>query len=346
MPFFDFDSLYLQLQQYKMQRGYTNIRLGIDELRAFCCKPIKNTHDDWYRLLVDSEKLTKDVEGIRFQQSILLELLQAYMDRFYKTMKNAYEGQYYEVTEFNVGDDDLPIHMCDKYVFTSKEGFNGEAEEYFKRLTKLQDIVNDGQLEKTVNWQDGSLRTVVFDKHLYYPLFSKNDDSLPFTWSPSVFDYDSKDESSEVRFVDDLQRYINSDKQIDALKDYHIYLLRNPDNRYKGLGFALAGNFYPDFLLWLVHKETGEQYLTLIDPKGIRNMNTDDAKINLYKEIKTLESRLEDKLILNSFILTTTPMKELINNSLSEDELKERNVLFMLGNQTAYLNDMFEGILS
>ena len=75
-------------------------------------------------------------------------------------------------------------------------------------------------------------------------------------------------------------------------------------------------------------------------------MNTDDAKINLYKEIKTLESRLEDKLILNSFILTTTPMKELINNSLSEDELKERNVLFMLGNQTAYLNDMFERILS
>ncbi|MGP4863230.1 DEAD/DEAH box helicase family protein [Psychrobacter sp. T6-5] len=346
MPFFDFDSLYLQLQQYKMQRGYTNIRLGIDELRAFCCKPIKNTHDDWYRLLVDSEKLTKDVDGIRFQQSVLLELLQAYMDRFYKTMKNAYEGQYYEVTEFNVGDDDLPIHMCDKYVFTSKEGFNGEAEEYFKRLTKLQDIVNDGQLEKTVNWQDGSLRTVVFDKHLYYPLFSKNDDSLPFTWSPSVFDYDSKDESSEVKFVDDLQRYINSDKQIDALKDYHIYLLRNPDNRYKGLGFALAGNFYPDFLLWLVHQETGEQYLTLIDPKGIRNMNTDDAKINLYKEIKTLESRLEDKLILNSFILTTTPMKELINNSLSEDELKERNVLFMLGNQTQYLNDMFEGILS
>ena len=127
---------------------------------------------------------------------------------------------------------------------------------------------------------------------------------------------------------------------------YHIYLLRNPDNRYKGLGFALAGNFYPDFLLWLVHKEKGEQYLTLIDPKGIRNMNTDDAKINLYKEIKSLESRLEDKLILNSFILTTTPMKELINNSLSEDELKERNVLFMVGNQTAYLNDMFEGILS
>lgn len=344
MPFFDFDWLYLQLQQYKMQRGYTNIRIDLADLQVFCCQSIKNTHDDWYKLLVDSEKLTQDVNGIRFQQSVLLELLQAYMDRFYKTMKNAYEGQYYEVTEFEVGEDNLPVHMCDKYVFTSKEGQNAEAGEYFERLSKLQDIVNKGQLDQ-VKWEDGSLRTVVFDKHLYYPLFSKNDDSLPFTWSPAVFDYDSRGESSEVKFVDDLQSYINSDKQIEALKDYHVYLLRNPDNRYKGLGFALAGNFYPDFLLWLVHQGTGKQYLTLIDPKGIRNMSNDDAKINLYKQIKELESQLESELVLNSFILTTTPMKELINNSLSEGELKDRNVLFMLGNQTAYLNDMFEGIL-
>ena len=98
-------------------------------------------------------------------------------------------------------------------------------------------------------------------------------------------------------------------------------------------------------MLWLIHKETGQQYLTLIDPKGIRNMSTDDAKINLYKQIKELESQLDNDLVLNSFILTPTPLRELINNSLSEDELKERNVLFMLGNQTAYLDDMFEGIL-
>lgn len=345
MPFFDFDWIYLQLQQYKMQRGYSNIRIDLEELKAFCIEPIKNSKEDWYTLLVDSEKLTRNVDGIRFQQSILLELLQAYMDRFYKTMKNAYEGQYYEIAEFDVSDEDLPVHLCNNYLFTSKQGQNNEAQEYFDRLGKLQDIVNKGQLDQ-LKWEDGSLRTVVFDKHLYYPLFSKNDDSLPFTWSPAVFDYDGRGESSEVKFVDDLQSYINSDKQIDALKDYHIYLLRNPDNRHKGLGFALAGSFYPDFLLWLVHKETGQQYLTLIDPKGIRNMNIDDAKINLYKQIKEIEIQLNSDLVLNSFILTTTPLRELINNSLSEDELKARNVLFMIGNQTAYLNDMFEGILS
>lgn len=76
---------------------------------------------------------------------------------------------------------------------------------------------------------------------------------------------------------------------------------------YSGLGFALAGNFYPDFLLWLVNKETGQQYLTLVDPKGIRNMNHDDAKIELYKEIKNIEAKLEHPdLILSSFILSIT----------------------------------------
>ena len=31
---------------------------------------------------------------------------------------------------------------------------------------------------------------------------------------------------------------------------------------------------------------------------------------------------------------------------LTEDELKQRNILFMVGNQTKYLDDMFRGILS
>jgi hypothetical protein len=41
-----------------------------------------------------------------------------------------------------------------------------------------------------------------------------------------------------------------------------------------------------------VNKQTGQQYLTLVDPKGIRNMNHDDAKIEFYKEIKILKQSL------------------------------------------------------
>lgn len=345
MPFFDFNWLYLQLKQYKMQNGYSNICLSIDDLRAFCTREVKNSKDDWYKLLVDNAQLSHNVKGIEFQQEILLELLQMYMDKFYKTMKNAYEGQYYEVKAFDVNDDSLPIEILKQYQFTAKEGQNADFEAYKERLELLQKMVDEGELEKLIDWQDGSLRNVVFDGHLYYPLFSKNDDTLPFTWTPMVFDYTSKGESSEVNFIDDLQNYLNSDTKIKELDDYHVYLLRNPSNKHKGLGFALAGNFYPDFLLWLVHKKTGQQYLNLLDPKGIRNMDSDDAKINLYKELKALELTLEDDLILNSFILTTTPLNDLINNSLTEEEFKEKNVLFMVGNNLKYLDQMFLKIL-
>ena len=75
-------------------------------------------------------------------------------------------------------------------------------------------------------------------------------------------------------------------------------------------------------------------------------MNHDDAKIEFYKEVKNIEAKLEHPdLILNSFILSVTPMKDILNNSLSEEEFAEKNVLFMVGNGTAYLGQMFKKIL-
>ena len=214
-------------------------------------------------------------------------------------------------------------------------------------METLKDLVAKGDVEKLAPWkEDGSFRAITFDRHLFYPLLDKKDESLPFTWSPMLFDYTSHTQSSEVKFVLDLQSYINTPAADDLLKDYELYLLRNADNKYRGLGFALAGNFYPDFLLWLVNKKTGKQYLTLVDPKGIRNMNHDDAKIEFYKEVKNIEAKLEHPdLILNSFILSVTPMKDILNNSLSEEEFAEKNVLFMVGNGTAYLGQMFKKIL-
>jgi hypothetical protein len=51
----------------------------------------------------------------------------------------------------------------------------------------------------------------------------------------------------------------------------------------KGIGFFAEGNnFYPDFILWI--KTGGKQYLTFIDPKGIRNSKgINDPKIQFYR---------------------------------------------------------------
>lgn len=108
------------------------------------------------------------------------------------------------------------------------------------------------------------------------------------------------------------------------------------------MGFALAGNFYPDFLLWLVDDTTGQQWLSFIDPKGIRQINLTDPKFGLYQEVKVLQEKLADpNLVLNAFILSRTKFTDILNKSCTEQDLEERHVLFMEHGGPSYLPKMF-----
>ena len=128
-----------------------------------------------------------------------------------------------------------------------------------------------------------------------------------------------------------------------------LYLLRNPSVQSKGLGFATAGNFYPDFLLWVVDDSSGQQWLTFVDPKGIRQISLTDAKFNLHKEIRQIENELkEGLLILNAFILSATPYEKLLNiqAEASKSNLEDRHVLFMDDGYQSYINTLIGRVLS
>lgn len=174
-----------------------------------------------------------------------------------------------------------------------------------------------------------------------YPLLSPVKDAVvPLKMRPL-----SLGEPSEVRFVEDVMAFYDSPSGKEKLRGLSLYLMRNADNRAKGLGFALAGNFYPDFLLWLVDDKTGRQWLSFIDPKGIRNLNISDPKFGLYKEIKQIEKQLDDRMIsLNSFILSITTFKDLLNvgGSTTKEELENRNVLFMEDGGQTYLKKLID----
>jgi hypothetical protein len=72
------------------------------------------------------------------------------------------------------------------------------------------------------------------------------------------------------------------------------------------VGFFEAGNFRPDFILWMV--AGGRQNVAFIDPKGIRNLGFDDPKIQFCQTIKEIGQRLNDPGIrLDSFIVSNTP---------------------------------------
>lgn len=110
------------------------------------------------------------------------------------------------------------------------------------------------------------------------------------------------------------------------------------------LGFALAGNFYPDFLLWLVDKTSGKQWLSLIDPKGIRELDLSNAKFNLNQQLQELAQSLNiHSPILSSFILSITKPEDLVNINEPIEYFYQRNILFM--HEDNYLPKLFTMIL-
>lgn len=329
MALFDFDRIYLAVQEYKLLKSWSNLRLDHEKLIAFCL-----SRNDWYTLFIPKAELQiVSFADIGKQEDILIRLLQDYTDRFYKSLKTAYEGQFYDIVYVKEDDDTLRK----VYQFEIEDTTEGEA--YEKKLKVLQELVNSGNIGEASKWNAGQMVAICFDSHLYYPLFAI-EGAVPLKMRPLSFDA-----PSEIQFIRDLEAFYQSDLGRKVIGKKSLYLLRNADTKAKGLGFALAGNFYPDYLLWLVDDETGEQFLNFIDPKGIRQMNLTDPKLGLYREVKVLQDKLADpKLTLNAFILSGTPSDSLINVTCDKSDLEDRHVLFMNEGESVYLSKMFAKI--
>ncbi|MEI6750855.1 MAG: type III restriction endonuclease subunit R, partial [Bacteroidota bacterium] len=289
------------------------------------------TRNDWYTLYIpQAELVIRNIAAIGKQEDILIRLLQDYTNRFYKSLKTAYEGQFYDIVNLNKDDDTL----LKVYHFEIDNDENGEA--YEKKIRALQVLVENGKLGEASQWDAGQMVAICFDWHLYYPLFAIAG-TVPLKMRPLVFDA-----PGEVQFVRDLEAFYKSMLGHNVIGKRSLYLLRNADTQAKGLGFALAGNFYPDFLLWLVDDATGEQWLSFIDPKGLRQMDLGDPKLGLYKEVKVLQGKLGDpNLTLNAFVVSGTTFGSLLNVSCKKADLEERNVLFMSDGGQVYLKKMF-----
>lgn len=333
---FDWDRIYLSLQDYKTQRSWSNLRLDRQKLIDFCSGP-----PDWYTLYIPAIELqVRSFNDIRKQEDVLIRLLIDFTDRFYNALKKGYEGQFYDIATI----DEDHGSMLKLYQFEIDNNDNGL--EYKKKLEVLKQLVADGKIGEASTWNAPHMVAISFDRHLYYPLLALEDkDAVPLKLRPLGFDA-----QSEWEFVQDLQSFYNSAEGKALIGPRSLYLLRNADTEKKGLGFALAGNFYPDFLLWLVDDTSGQQWLTFVDPKGLRNLDLSNPKLGLYKEVKTLEATLSAQakpgdapLTLNAFVLSPTKFADLLNvgDPTMKTELEDRHVIFMEEGGKSYLKKMF-----
>ena len=124
-----------------------------------------------------------------------------------------------------------------------------------------------------------------------------------------------------------------------------LYVLRNL-SKGRGVGFFEAGNFHPDFILWLIVGD--QQFITFIDPKGIRNLGFNDPKIQFYQTIKDIERRLAEPLVtLSSFIISNTPSHVMrLQWTVDKAQMSDRNILFQEEDKPTYISEMMHRIVA
>lgn len=335
LAFMDFDALYLQLQELKAERGWHNLNLSRDLPKALLSPP----NNTWYSLYAPLETLAFDrFEKVREWEEIAIALLRKYCDRFYKAKKDAYEAPHRIYAELAPDD---PNFIAEYKVLVDQS-----EKLIIQRLTELESNIRDG-LFSDFNI-GGRGEALFFNQHLYSPLLHlrKGIDTDLFNISPVALNEGERD------FVADLRAYYQSKPEL--LMDNEIHLLRN-QSRGRGVGFFEAGNFYPDFILWVLEKD--RQHVIFVDPKGIlRCDGLNDPKLRFFETIKEIEQRLaekrpsmEGKIILHSFVVSSTPMGKVRwwDSSLAtEADFAKRNVLFQRDAGYRYIETLFRSALN
>lgn len=322
VAFMDIDAIYFELQDFKAERAWFNLNLPREVI------PKLLGMRDWYRLFIPKEEmeLTR-FDRVRRWEEIAVALLKKYCDRYYKYRKQEWEADRLEYHELK---EDDPNFLQEYRVLIEQS-----AEAIKTNLETLKEMITSGAFTK--DWAFGNLTALWFGRHLYQPLVHFKSDLVEVA-PVSLND-------GEKQFVLDLRKFYETRQ--DFFADRELYLLRNM-SKGRGIGFFEAGNFHPDFIVWLLDR--GKQYVTFCDPKGIRNLEgSDDPKIRFYKTIKEIERRLADpQIILNSFIISNTPYQQVAwwNAGISKEQLGECHVLFQKEDRQTYIERMLGSVIS
>jgi hypothetical protein len=319
LAFIDREALHLRLQQFKTERGYSNLRIDREQIDHL----LSDSH--WYTLCIPPEELEPSrFDRVRIWQQVAEALLAGYCERIYKYRKQAWESEH--ATVFELGPDDP--NFVEEYTFRVQR----EEEALIEQLKDLSHQVTSPTFKKFAFAKVFAMR---WENHLYSPLIHIDGNTVvevsPVSLNPG-----------EWQFVRDLKNHHSSHP--DFFKGKELYLLRNRSK--KGIGFFEAGNFYPDFILWLIVGRI--QYVVFVDPKGLLHLQgSNDPKIAFSEKIKELEARLKPgnpDLFLDSFIISTTSYKQIHwwDDMKNEEDFGKAHVLLQKDQPDQYVRKLFD----
>ena len=325
VAFLDLDRLYFDLERFKAERGWYNLNLTQQAIEALLADL------SWYRLQIPAEELAGDsFAKVRLWEEIAVTLLKKYTERYYTFRKREWELPHLEYRNL---EGDNPNFLGVKE--SPDKGYyhiliDKSQEEIVAKLGELKAAIQKRDLK---SWEFRGMKAIWFGKHLYEPLLFYLDTKI-VEISPAPLN------KGERMFVEDLKAF--HDGNADFFKTRELYLLRNLSKGH-GVGFFEAGNFHPDFILWLL--ADGQQQVIFVDPKEIRNLGPSDPKIQFYETIKEIKQRLGDPAVrLQSFIVSNThsaTMRRLWRKEKSE--MQKRHVLFQEEDKDSYVETILTG---
>ncbi|HRR39130.1 MAG TPA: hypothetical protein P5034_09590, partial [Rectinema sp.] len=266
VAFLDLDALYFELERFKAERGWFNLNIP----RSVIGELLVDT--SWYTLLIPKAELAfGSYERVRTWQEIALALLKKYLDHFYSFQKQKWELPHLEVRYLEASDPNLlgvGEKPSDPYY---RVAVDKSDQELIASLRQLKERIEN---RSETEWNFRNLDAIWFAGHLFQPLLIIDTDRQGYSAEEGTGGHLKLEISpvplnrGEGQFVRDIKEFYAREKaKGDAGFFAHreLFMLRNL-SKGKGAGFFEAGNFHPDFMLWLVDAD-GRQHVRFVDPK-------------------------------------------------------------------------------
>lgn len=318
--FIDYEKLFFKLEKFKKERAWHNLNISKAKIK----KLLENT--SWYKIIAPARIMElSDLSNIALWQEMATELLLKYVERFYNYSKSAFIEPRLEFRVIKPGDERFPA--------TNEYQLIVDAQEEVL-INDIKRLICEVTAKKHGILSAGDLKGCIFNAHLYAPVLHTDTDSK-IKIAPTTLN------ESEFQFIKDLRTYIVREESKMKSENTELFLLRN-ESRGRGIGFFEAGNFYPDFLLWLV--KDGKQHLSFVEPHGLVHEHPESKKIEFHCEIKNIQKRLaNENIVLNSFIVTPTNFSDLRwCKGKTPENLSDRHIFFMKEQADTYIASIID----
>jgi hypothetical protein len=286
----DWEQAYLDLLEYKKQKGMVNLAIRPDTPKQIFMftEPVR-----LYRLVADESLIRPKsfADRARLQEAVH-SILRKYAETFYRTQQERWDSEHMVYKVLNDKDPNFQNYTL--------RVARGEVE----LITAVQQLIEEG--ERIYREETRELPSIYFDRHLYQPLLIERGDKVR-SEPPAL-------NKSERQLVEDLRAYCQAERN-KSLASKEVFLLRNLC-RGKGIGFFEKRGFYPDFILWI--KDGAEQRIVFVEPHGMLHAEAyeHDDKARLHEFLPKLAEAMEArsrfrKIKLDSYIISVTSYEDL-----------------------------------